>query len=161
MTATEEQTLPAAPVTVRIRGLNPGRYVASSVGASLLCAGLLAMVLALLNDAQWWRGYAVGAVAGVVSAIISSLPLAMMFNKPVQTIMSGFLLAGAIRAVAVGAIVVLAVRVGGYPEVPTVIVAGIMYAVVVAAEGLLLWTMVDGGNILVTTDSPVRSLNAQ
>jgi hypothetical protein len=160
MTATEPQA-PAAPVTVRIRGLNGGKYVASSVGASLLCAGLMAMVFALLNDAQWWRGFAVGAVAGIVSAVISSIPVAMMFGKPVQTIMSGFLLAGALRALAVGAIVVLAVRVGDYPEIPTVLTAGIMYAVVVAAEGLMLWTMVDGGEVLVTTDSPVRSLNAQ
>jgi hypothetical protein len=124
-------------------GLSVPRFLLISIGSTLAAAAMIALVVAMLGRADIWRGYVAGVTAGIISAVVSSVPVCLLFSRTVHTIMTGFLAAGGLRAVALGAIVVMAVRVGGYPQVPTVAIAGLMYVVIVAAEGFTLWSMIE------------------
>lgn len=146
---------------VRAGKLNARVFVARSFIGSVVVAAILAAVLALVGRPDWWRGYAAGVVAGFASLLASALPVTALFRHPLPTLLGGFMVAGVLRAVVLGTIVILAIRVGGYPENPTLLFAGLMYFAMVSIEGFLLWQMVGSGPITVASPhapSPLPNL---
>ena len=138
--------------TTYARGLSATRFLAGSFATDLIGAALLAAVLALFNDPTWWRGFEAAGVAGFVALVASSVPMTLLFGRPLAVIMNGYLLAGGIRAVALGAVVVLAIRAGGYPQNPTVACSAVLYCFIVVGEGLLLWSMISSSPLDVVPD---------
>jgi hypothetical protein len=137
-----------ASSTPSAQSVAPAGAVMRAVGfAWVMTALLLAGVLLLLGRADWWRGGAAATIATAMASI-ASLPiiiLAMRFGKTRPDLAAGaFFAAAAVRAgITLGA-AMLAVRLGGYPKTPTLLMVVPYYFALLAAETFVLarslWT---------------------
>lgn len=146
-------------VAVHATGLDARKFVLGSVGTVVGSAMLLAMVYALINQPEWWRGYLAGTVAAIISLAVSIIPTLFLFKQPLPIVMNGFLAIGGLRAAAMAGVIITAVNVGGYPKIPTVLTGAILYTTLVTIEGLLLWTMISTG--IRTTHVPMSTSTTQ
>ena len=134
--------------------LDATRYVISMVVGTLIAAALIAAALAVADRPAWWSGFAAAGVSAAASLIVSSAIVLPLFGRETATLASAFLVAGVIRATAFGTIIVIAIKVGGYPQDPTVALGGILYAALVGIEGVALWSMTHATH-------PTKSLTMQ
>jgi hypothetical protein len=141
-----EDAMPAATTTTTTTTtvLVAARAVAA---AFVVTALLLIGALALLNDANWWRGLVAAMVATLMAAIATVPIIAWGMRvapaRPELSAAAFFISAGA-RAVVTLAASVLAVKLGGYPKTPTVLLLVPFYFAILAAETIclarILWT---------------------
>lgn len=122
-------------------GLNARSFVIGSACGVGLSMAMLAGVLALFNRPEWWGGFAVSAVGCLAGAVLATALVTSLFAKPLQTLMGGFLVAGILRAVLIGAVIVIAVRGAGYSDTATLVCSAWLYFTTVSIEGFLLWNM--------------------
>jgi hypothetical protein len=138
---------PPAPATPTF--LVAARAVAS---AFVVTALLLLGAIALMNDAAWWRGLAAATVATLMAAVATVPIIAWgMRVAPARPELSAaaFFIATATRAVVTFAAAMLAIRLGGYPKTPTLLLIVPYYFAILAAETVclarLLWTRAPRG----------------
>jgi hypothetical protein len=124
------------------------RGVALSVASTLvLTAGALALLLALVNRPDWWRGLLAATAVSALSAGLSLAPIAWGLSRPMNQRVAAFFAAMGLRAgVSLGGCV-LAVSVGKYPAAPTLLLMVVFYfailAVETAAAARALWSARD------------------
>ncbi len=121
------------------------RVVAAVVGALAVAAGGLAVLLALVNRADWWRGLLAAGVVSALASAISLLPLIWGVRHSVNAAVAGYFLAMGVRlAVSLGGCL-LAVHAGGYPQSATMLLMVAFYVAALGAEALVLaaaaWSM--------------------
>ena len=127
-----------APIVVAARAV---------AAAFIVTALLLIGALALLNDTAWWRGLAAATVATLMAAVatipIIAWGMRVARARPELSAAAFFVAAGARAIVTLGA-AMLAIRLGGYPKTPTLLLVVPYYFAVLAAETVclvrLLWT---------------------
>ncbi len=128
--------------------LNPAtaaRRLPIQVAAALVAtAALLAGVLALSNDASWWRGYLAAAVVSILAAAASLPPLVWGLRQSLTNAVAAYFLAAAIRATISLGGCALAVLKGNYPRTATMLLMVAFYFAVLAIEsitvGRALWS---------------------
>ena len=132
----------AAGGAVSVRGL------ALSVASTLiLTAGALALLMALVNRPDWWRGLLAATAVSALSAGLSLAPMAWGLSRPMNQRVAAFFAAMGLRAgVSLGGCV-LAVSIGKYPAAPTLLLMVVFYfailAVETAAAARALWSARD------------------
>lgn len=154
-----QSTNPAAPAVdvssaVALPRLDATRYLLSVLGGTLLVAGLIAAVVAVANQPTWWRGYLAASIAAIASAVVSLTIILPTFKRSVATMMYATLVAGIVRAVVLGVIVVVAIKTGGYPQEATLAIAGLYYFAIVAVESYVLWQMTGGSDAAASVSRP-------
>lgn len=123
--------------------LGLARLVVAVVAALVIAGAIMAGVLAMIDDALAWRGFAAGTLASVVAGIASILPLWIGSRFGLMGVVGGFFAASFVRAgVAIGGCLA-AVWIWEYPQVSTLLSMGVYYLAVLTAEsivvGRLLW----------------------
>jgi hypothetical protein len=140
--STEDGTRTAAPAATSIV------VAARAVAAAFIVTALLLLgALALLNDAAWWRGLAAATVATLMAAV-ATIPIIAwgMRVAPARPELSAaaFFIAAGTRAVVTLGAAMLAIKLGGYPKTPTLLLVVPYYLTLLAAETVclvrLLWT---------------------
>lgn len=125
----------AAPVGPMIRAVTAG-YAAA--------AGVLAAILALVNRADWWQGFAAAALASVLAAAVSLVPLAWGLRRGMGQMLGAYFLSAALRAIVSLTACVLAIVAGHYPAAPTLLLMVAFYFVLLTIEaaylGRALWS---------------------
>lgn len=110
-------------------------------GIALALAGTtagLAAILALVNDAAWWRGLLAAGIASSLAAAVSALPLAWSFRKGMNQRFAGFFIASGLRmAISLGGCI-LAITAGKYPAKPTLLLMVVFYFAVLSVEVLFV-----------------------
>jgi hypothetical protein len=134
--------------------LRPARYLLTTLGGTLLMAVLIALTLTVAGQPIWWRGFAAGSVAILASLLLSFAIILPLLHRTIQTQMFGLLVAGVFRAAMLGAIVLFAIKGGGYPQNATLAIAGLYYAAIICAEGLCLWLTFESQPTLRSTVQP-------
>ena len=121
---------------------------ARAVAAAFVVTALLLLgALALLNDAAWWRGLAAATVATLMAAVatipIIAWGMRVAPQRP-ELAAAAFFIATAARAVVTLGAAMLAIKLGGYPKTPTLLLVIPFYFALLAAETVclarLLWT---------------------
>ena len=114
------------------------RLLRGVVGAVVGCAAILAILLVLVANPLWWRGYLAATLASILAAGLSLIPLRMGLHRGFSGVMNGFLAASGVRFfVALGA-AALAVGVGDYPKIPTFCLVLPYYLATLASEALVM-----------------------
>ncbi|MDB5297971.1 MAG: hypothetical protein JWO31_3954 [Phycisphaerales bacterium] len=114
------------------------RLVVAVAAGLAVAIGSLAALLVLVGRTDWWRGLLAASVASALASALSLPPLAWGVRRSVNAAVAGYFAAAGIRlAVSLGACL-LAVKAGGYPEAPTLLLMAAIYAVVLAAEAVTL-----------------------
>jgi hypothetical protein len=118
--------------------LAAARAVAS---ACVVTALLLLGVLTLLGSAEWWRGFVPATVAALMAAV-ATLPviawgMRVAASRPELAAGAFFAAAGLRALIALGA-AMLAVRHGGYPKTPTLLLVVPYYFALLSAETFVL-----------------------
>ena len=122
-----------------------GRLLTAVAAALAVAAGGLAVLLALVNRADWWRGLLAAGVVSALASAISLLPLVWGVRHSVNAAVAGYFLAMGVRlAISLGGCL-LAVHAGGYPQSATMLLMVAFYVAALAAEALVLaaaaWSM--------------------
>jgi hypothetical protein len=108
------------------------------IGAVVVTAVALAAVLAVVNRAEWWRGYAAASIAAFLATGASLVPMAIGLRRGGPALVQMFMLSSGVRgAVALG-IAALAVGAGKYPLVPTLALVIPYYLVLLGVESAIL-----------------------
>ena len=119
--------------------------IRSTALALLGAAAALALVLVLVNRLDWWKGMLAAAVVTILSAAASVPPLVWGLRRGVYHATAGSFAAMGLRAVVALGGAVLAVKAGGYPAAPTMLLMVVFYFAVLAAEsyvvGTRMWNM--------------------
>ena len=116
-------------------------HLVCAVALSLLgSAAALALVLVLVNRADWWKGLLAAGIVTTLSAAASVPPIAFGLRRGVYAATAcSFVAMGARAVVALGG-GILAVKAGGYPAAPTLLLMVVFYFAVLAAESYVLAT---------------------
>ena len=108
-----------------------------ALGAGLAIVGTaagLAGVLLLARRSEWWSGLGAAMVISVLGAVASVGPLGWGLRRGLTQAVAGYFVSAGLRMlVSVGG-GVLAVMVGGYPAMPTMLLMVVFYFAVLAAE---------------------------
>lgn len=114
------------------------RLTAAVVAALLIAGGVMAGVLAIMDDPVAWHGFAAGTVASIVAGLASILPLWIGSRFGLMGVVGGFFAASFVRAaIALGGCLA-AVWVWNYPPVSTLISMGVYYMAVLTAESIVV-----------------------
>jgi hypothetical protein len=125
-----------APAPAAAASIRP--LVLVVIGAVVGTAVALAAVLVLVNNSEWWRGYAAASIAAFLAAGASLVPLAIGVRRGGAAVVQMFMLSSGVRgAVALG-IAALAVGAGKYPLIPTLALVIPYYLVLLGVESALL-----------------------
>lgn len=123
----------------------------TAAGALAVAAGILACLLVLINKPDWWRGFLAAGVVSVLATAISLVPLLWGLKRDLHKAAAGFLAATGLRMMISLGGCTLAVLVGGFSAVPTMLLMMGFYLTVLAAEVLLLssaiWPVKDTGAV--------------
>lgn len=104
----------------------------------LVSGVVLAAVLVLINKADWWRGFAAASIVSAIAAAVAVLPVMWGLRRDLHKAAAGFMAGIGLRmAVSLGGCS-LAVLVGGYPAVPTMLLMMAIYLSILAAETALM-----------------------
>lgn len=115
------------------------RRLPVAVAVTLLATtALLAGVLVLLNQADWWRGLLAAAVVSALAAGISVLPMTWGLRRDLHKAAAGFMAAIGVRMLVSLGGCMLAVLAGGYPPLPTLTLMMAFYLAVLAVETWLM-----------------------
>lgn len=116
-----------------------GRHAVVAVAVALLAAaGTIAALLSLVGQADWWRGLLAASVVSVLAAALSLAPLVWCLRRSLNVAIAGYFLAMGVRAaVSVGGSLI-AVKAGGYPAAPTLLLMAVLYAAALAAEAIVV-----------------------
>ena len=109
------------------------------IAVAFVIAGLLLIgILVLVNQPDGWRGMLAASVVSAIAAAISLLPILWGLRRDLHKAAAGFLAGIGVRmAISLGGCT-LAVLVGGYPAVPTMLLMMGFYITVLASE---TWAM--------------------
>ena len=110
--------------------------------AMLGAAAGLALVLVLVNRVEWWQGLLAAGIVTILSAAASVPPLVWGLRRGVYHATAGSFAAMGLRAVVALGGAVLAVKAGGYPAAPTMLLMVVFYFAVLAAESYVVGTRV-------------------
>ena len=115
--------------------------VRAVISAYVVTALLLLGVVTLIGNADWWRGFAAATVVTLMAAV-ATVPIIAWAMRTAATradLAGGaFLVAAGLRAgIALGA-AMLAVRQGGYPKAPTLLLVVPYYFALLFAETYVL-----------------------
>ena len=110
--------------------------------AMLGAAAALALVLVLVNRVEWWQGLLAAGIVTILSAAASVPPLVWGLRRGVYHATAGSFAAMGLRAVVALGGAVLAVKAGGYPAAPTMLLMVVFYFAVLAAESYVVGTRV-------------------
>ena len=114
------------------------RLPAAMAVTVLATAGVLAALLVLVNRTDWWRGLLAAGMVSAIAAGISILPVVWGLRRDLHKTAAGFIAAIGVRmTISLGGCL-LAVLVGGYPAVPTLMLMMAFYLAVLAVETWLL-----------------------
>lgn len=122
--------------------LTAARYVGGVAGGFVATAGLIAATVAVASQPTWWPAFGAASLAAAASLLVSFAIVLPTLSAATPTLAYSLLAAGAVRTAALGLIVVVAVKAGGYSMNPTLCFAALYYAAIVAIEGGVLWTSV-------------------
>lgn len=104
------------------------------VFGSVAAAALLAAVVFLMGKPDWWRGYVAASVATAIAAAASLVPLWIGVRGGPQQFILMVMVSSAARAFFGLGLAALAVGVGRYPVVPTLMLMIPYYLALLAAE---------------------------
>ncbi|HZZ44489.1 MAG TPA: hypothetical protein VFE58_16255 [Tepidisphaeraceae bacterium] len=112
--ATTPDNLPSFDAASARRGLLRG-VITAIVGTAAVLAG----IVFLIGQPDWWRGYIAATVSSLLAAGLSLIPLNIGLNKGFAGLIPAVMAATGVRTlIAVGGCM-LAVIAGHYPAVPT------------------------------------------
>ncbi|MEA2708438.1 MAG: hypothetical protein QOF78_1039 [Phycisphaerales bacterium] len=128
----QPQTMPRATTAAAVRAV---------AFAYLVTSLLLLGILTLVGRADWWRGFAAATVATLMASV-ATIPIIAWAMRAAHTradLAGGaFLVTAGVRGlIALGA-ALLAVRAGGYPKTPTLLLVVPYYFALLAAETVVL-----------------------
>lgn len=124
------------PSLGRIAGA--GTLVKTVLVSLTVTAALLAALLLLVNRAEWWRGFLGAAVVSALATAGSLLSLLLTWRRELNARVAAHFLAAAVRAVVSIGGCLLAIRAGGYPKVPTMLLMVAFYFALLASETTLV-----------------------
>ena len=111
------------------------RQMALSAGLAIgLTALFLAGLLLLVNRSEWWNGLLPAMVIAVLATLASAAPVCWGLRHGITQAVAGCFMTAGLRMVASLAGGLLAVLVGHYPAVPTLILMVVFYFALLAAE---------------------------
>lgn len=117
---------------------DPVLLASAVVGAMILTAVVLAGCLTLAHSPAWWSGFFAATVVSALAAVLSLGPLLVGLRLGASGAVAAYFLSAGIRAaVSLGACL-LAVRVGGYPAAPTLLLMVPYYFAVLAVESAFM-----------------------
>lgn len=97
-------------------------------------AAVLAVLLLLINRAEWWRGFLAATLVSVLAAAASAPLLGWGLRRRLgEAVAAYFLATGARLIVSLGGSL-LAVLAGGYPPLPTLLLMVVFYFALLAVE---------------------------
>lgn len=109
--------------------------IAIRTGVAILSsAGALAVVLLLVRRGEWWSGLGAATVISILAAGASVGPMGWGLSRGLQAAVGGYFVSAGIRMVVSLGGGLLAVMVGGYPALPTMVLMVVMYLAVLGAE---------------------------
>lgn len=111
------------------------------LGAVLSVAGTaatLAVVLVLVNRAEWWRGLVAATAVSAIAAAASVPPLAWGLGRGLYPAVIGYFIAAGARAIVSLGGCALAVMAGQYPATPTLLLMVVYYFGLLATESILV-----------------------
>ena len=118
--------------------LPPTAVVRGIVVGFLATAATLALLLVLVNQPAWWRGFLAASVVSAIAAAASIVPLVWGLRRGLNQAVGGyFMSAGARAAVSLGGCM-LAIMSGGYPAAPTLLLMVAYYFVLLGIESGLV-----------------------
>lgn len=121
-----------------------GRAVVGMICALAVAAGSAAALLALVGREDWWRGLIAATVVSTLATLLSMVPLVWGLRRSLHAAVAGYFVAMGVRMVVTFVGCVLAVKVGGYPADPTLLLLVALYGAVLLAETgtvtVALWT---------------------
>jgi hypothetical protein len=131
------------PAVGRGQGRGPTAAVVRAVAAAyVIAAALIAGALVLNGDAAWWRGYAAATIAtlmaGVATIPIIAWGMRVAAAARPELATGAFFVAAGVRAVIALGAAMLAIRQGGYPKTPTLLLVVPYYFALLAAETVVL-----------------------
>jgi hypothetical protein len=114
------------------------RATMAMVGALAVAAGSAAALLALVGQADWWRGLVAATVVSTLASTLSLVPLWWGLRRSLNAAVAGYFVAMAVRmGVSLGGCL-LVIKAGGYPADATLLLMAVMYAAVLVAEAAVV-----------------------
>lgn len=106
-----------------------------TIGIAFVSAAVvLAGILVLANRADWWNGFAPAAVASALAAGVSLVPLRKGLRQNLMKAVTAYFVAAVLRTVMSLVACVIAVKIGGYPAAPTLLLMLGFYLAILIAE---------------------------
>ncbi len=106
--------------------------------AIALASAVAAMALVLVARTDWWRGLIAAGVISTLAASVSLVPLLVGFRRGIYGAVAGYFTGAALRLVISLGGCVLAIFVGHYPRVPTLLLMLFYYVVILAVESTVM-----------------------
>lgn len=102
--------------------------------ALLSAAALLVAILTLVNRPDWWRGLLAAGIVSALAAAASLPPLLWSWKRDMAKRVAGYFTASGIRVIVSLGGCLLAIKAGGYPAAPTLLLMVVFYFAILAAE---------------------------
>ena len=145
MTATEPTTQPATATPAAVPPTDPALAQArwrllkgGTVFGTVATAVFLAAVVFLVGRGDWWRGYVAATVATAIAAAASLVPLYVGVRGNGQQLVLMVMVSSGARAFFGIGLAALAVGVGRYPTIPTLVLMIPYYLALLGAESVCL-----------------------
>lgn len=126
--------MPPSEIAPEASGSATSKLLAATGLTLLGVVVLLAGVIVLANRPEWWRGLLAASVVSALAAGISLLPLIWGMRRGMYHRVAAWFVAAGLRALVSLGGCLLAVRMGGYPLAPTLLMMVVFYFGLLAAE---------------------------
>lgn len=124
--------------------------------AFALTTVLIAGMLALVNQRDWWRGFLPAAVVSAIATIVSVLLMRSGLKKELTKAVASYFAGAGARFVVSLAACFVAVKIGGYPPVPTMMLMMVFYVAILIVEVKLMVNALSHVNGQVADSSEAR-----
>ena len=110
------------------------RLIIAAAGSVLGSAAVLAVLMMLVNRGDWWRGLLAATMVAALTAAASLPPIAVGLQRGLMPAVGGYFVAAGLKMLVSISGGWLAVKAGGYPALPTMVLIVVFYLVLLAAE---------------------------
>lgn len=148
------------PRAAKLPAQMPRRLVVSVAAALVLSVATAAAIVALLQLADWWSGLLAAAVVSLLGAVLSLVPLLWGIRRNLNATVVGYFVAMAIRAVVSLGVASLAVFVGHYPAMATLLLTAFFYVAMLAVEATVVAGAAWNAAKLAESADPAPTANA-
>lgn len=127
-----------SPATLQPLSLGLMRLIGWVSVALVAAAAMVLAALAMIDNADGWRGFMPATLVGVIAALASATPVWIGARYGVMGAVGGYFTASFVRALLALGGALLVVWIWSFPPAPTLLIMGVYYLAALAAESALI-----------------------